>query len=249
LLRKVQSLLVVGADTVFLAASAKRAGYNVYVADYFGDVDLQRFCSEFLTVIKQKEGKSCGKMHLNFKPEAFLGMARILSKKYRIDAMLLSSGLDDYSDVLCELNSVVPILGNSPEVIRSVREKPEFFNELKRLGVPHPETAMARNVFEAKDVAAKMGYPVIVKPSKGFGGADVRLVLNDKEMEKAFLEVSKASESVLVQKFIEGVHASISILAGDKSAEVISINEQLLGLPSVFQREPFGYCEIGRAHV
>ncbi|MGQ9641733.1 MAG: ATP-grasp domain-containing protein [Candidatus Bathycorpusculaceae bacterium] len=242
MLRKAQSLLVVGADTVFLAASAKRAGYNVYVADYFGDVDLQRFCSEFLAVIKQKEGKSCGKTHLNFKPEAFLKMAKILSKKHRIDATLLSSGLDDYFDVLYELNSVIPLFGNSPEAIRSVREKPKFFNELKRLDVPHPETAITRNVWEAKDAAAKMRYPVIAKPSKGFGGADIRLVLNDKEMEKAFFEVYKANESVLVQKFIEGVHASISILAEDKSVEVISINEQLLGLPSVFQREPFGYC-------
>ncbi|MEM3672832.1 MAG: hypothetical protein QW468_01200 [Candidatus Bathyarchaeia archaeon] len=53
-------------------------------------------------------------------------MAKALSKKHKIDVILLSSGLDDYFDVLCELNRLIPILGNSPEVIRSVREKPRF---------------------------------------------------------------------------------------------------------------------------
>jgi len=57
----IRKLLVLGVDTVFIAASAKRAGYTVYVADYFGDVDLQRFCSEFKAVVEQEEGKSSGR--------------------------------------------------------------------------------------------------------------------------------------------------------------------------------------------
>jgi predicted ATP-grasp superfamily ATP-dependent carboligase len=238
----IQKLLVAGVDTVFVAASAKRTGYDVYVADYFGDIDLKRFCSEFKAVIKQKKGESCGRMRLNFKPKAFLEMVRILGNKHKIDAILLSSGLDDYFDVLCELNRLIPILGNSPEVIRNVREKPRFFEELELLGIPHPENELASDVFEAKVSAAKIGYPVIVKPTSSFGGVGVRLVLNDKEIEKTFREVSQESGSVLIQKFIEGVHASVSILAGDKKVRVVSVNEQLLGLPSVFQNEPFGYC-------
>ncbi|MEM3672831.1 MAG: hypothetical protein QW468_01195 [Candidatus Bathyarchaeia archaeon] len=53
----IQKLLVSGVDTVFVAASAKRAGYDVYVADYFGDSDLKRFCSDFKAIIKQKNGR------------------------------------------------------------------------------------------------------------------------------------------------------------------------------------------------
>ncbi|MGB9713795.1 MAG: ATP-grasp domain-containing protein [Candidatus Bathyarchaeales archaeon] len=239
---EIQKLLITGVDTVFVAASAKRTGYDVYVADYFGDVDLQRFCSEFMSVIKQEKGKSCGRMQLNFNPEAFLEMAKILGNKHKVDAILLSSGLDDYFDVLCELNGLIPILGNSPEIIKRVREKPRFFEELELLGIPHPETELVNDVFEAKASIAKIGYPVVIKPTASFGGVGARLAVNDKEIEKAFPEVSRESETILVQKFIEGVHASISILAGDKDVKVVSINEQLLGLPSVFQKEPFGYC-------
>jgi predicted ATP-grasp superfamily ATP-dependent carboligase len=238
----IKNLLVVGADTVFVAASAKKAGYNVYVADYFGDIDLPRFCSDFMALIKQEKGKSSGRMQLNFKPEAFLEMVKTLNKRHKIDAVLLSSGLEDYFDVLCELNRLIPILGNSPEVIRNVREKPRFFEELELLSIPHPETERVGDVSEAKASAAKIGYPVVIKPTAGFGGASARLAANDKEIEKAFYEVSQESEEVLVQKFVEGVHASISILVGDKDVRVVSINEQLLGLHSVFQKEPFGYC-------
>jgi len=239
---EVQNLLIVGVDTVFAAASAKKAGYNVYVADYFGDIDLRRVCRDFMAVIEQKEGKSCGRIMWNFKPEAFLQMAKILVKKHNIDAILLSSGLDDYFDVLCGLNSLAPIMGNPPKVFMDIRKEPKFFDELESLGVPHPETATAKDVFEAKEIAANMGFPVVVKPVKGFGGVDIKLVSNQEEMEKVFPITSQSSENIIVQKFIEGVHASISILAGESGVRVLSINEQLLGLPSVFQHEPFGYC-------
>lgn len=237
-----KNLLVVGVDTVAVASSAKRAGYTVYVADYFGDIDLQRVCSECMAVIKQEKGKSCGRITSNFKPEIFLEIAKILSKKHRIDGVLLSSGLDDHFHILYELNELIPILGNSPSVIQNVGEKPKFFDELERLKAPHPETVILKDVLEAKAAAAKIGYPVVLKPTKGFGGANIKLAQNSSELEKVFFEVSASSENVLIQKFINGVHASISFLVADEKVKVLSINEQLLELPSVFQQEPFGYC-------
>jgi hypothetical protein len=239
---EVKNVLVVGVDAVAVASSAKRAGYTVYAADYFGDVNLQMVCAEFMAMITQGKGKSCGRITSNFKPEAFLEMAKNLSKKNRIDAVLLSSGLDDHFHILYKLNDLIPILGNSPSVIQNVREKPKFFDELKRLKVPHPETLIAKDVLEAKAAAAKIGYPVIVKSIKGFGGTNVKLAQNPIEVERAFSEVSTVGENVLVQAFINGVHASMSLLVADENVKILSINEQLLGLPSVFQHEPFGYC-------
>ncbi|MGQ9506838.1 MAG: ATP-grasp domain-containing protein [Candidatus Bathycorpusculaceae bacterium] len=240
---EIKNLLVVGVDTVALASSAKRAGYTVYAADYFGDVDLQKICSKCMAVIKQEKRKSCGRITSSFKPEAFLKIAKILSKNHNIDAVLLSSGLDDHFNILYELNNIIPILGNSPSVIQNVREKPKFFAKLKQLKVPHPETVVIiKDFLEAKEAADKIGYPVVVKPVKGFGGANIILVQNPSELQKAFSKVSLLGESVLIQKFIKGVPASISLLATDKNVTILSANEQLLGLSSVFQQEPFGYC-------
>lgn len=239
---EIQNLLVVGIDTVSIAKSAKEAGCNVYVADYFGDMDLRRVCSELKAIIKQKSGKSCGKMKSNFKPEAFSRMAMSLSRKYKIDAMLLSSGLDDDFNTLSKLNNVAPILGNSPKVIERIRKKPRFFEELKCMGIDHPETAIVEKVDKAKAAATKMGYPIVVKPVRGFGGASIRTAQSSKELEKAFFEVSSFSEEILIQEFINGSHASMSFLATTKDVKVLTINEQLLGLRFLFQRKPFGYC-------
>lgn len=240
--KEVQNLLVVGVDTVSVVASAKKAGYNVYVADYFGDMDLRGLCSDFEAVIEQRAGKSCGNILSNFKPEKFLEMAKNLRKLHSIDGILLSSGLEDCFEILDELNSLAPIIGNPPEVFRNVREKPKFFAELEELGLPYPETKFAKDVSEAEHAASEIGYPFIIKPLNGFGGTFIRLIRNRQEMEKVFSVISKASENVIVQEYVEGVNASISILAVESDVKVLSVNEQLLGLRCVFQSEPFGYC-------
>lgn len=239
---EIQNLLVVGIDTVSIANSAKRAGYKIYAADYFCDVDLQRACSGCKSIIEQKRGKSCGRMESKFKPEAFLKMAKSMIKKYEIDAILLSSGLDDSSHVLHGLNDLVPVLGNSPKVITRIRKKQEFFKELDCLGIKHPETTVVKNVDAAKTAAIKLGYPVVMKPERGFGGAGITAAQNSKELETAFFDASMFSQDLLIQKFINGVHASISFLATDKNVRILTINEQLLGLHYLFQKEPFGYC-------
>ncbi|MDH5481773.1 MAG: ATP-grasp domain-containing protein [Candidatus Bathyarchaeota archaeon] len=238
----VKNLLVVGIDVVSIANSAKEAGYKIYAADYFGDMDLRRVCDGYVSIIEQKPGKSCGRIEVEFKPEAFIEMARFFLEQYEIDAILLSSGLDDYFDILSKLNNMVSILGNSPKIIRRVREKLGFFEQLDRLGIQHPKTAIVKDSVEAKAVSMDIGYPVVLKPARGFGGLGSRMVRSSREMEETFFEVSSAGEGVLIQEYIDGVHASVSFLAANGNLQVLSINEQLLGLLSVSQREAFGYC-------
>jgi len=234
--------LVVGIDTVSVAKSAKEAGYRIYAADYFGDIDLRRICSGFAAIIKQKRGKSCGKIESKLRPEAFLEMTRSLLERHEIDAILLSSGLDDFFDALHGLNDLVPILGNSSEVIERVRRKPGFFEELKSLRIAHPETIIVKDVDEAKAAAAEIRYPVVIKPIRGFGGAGIRTAQDSKQIERAFLEAYLVSKDLLVQEFINGVHASMSFLGAEKNVKILTINEQMLGLRFLFQQEPFGYC-------
>ena len=239
---EVRSLLAIGIDLVSLASSAKRAGYQVYAADYFGDLDLQRVCIRYESIIQQKPAKSCGHLELNFKPEAFLRLTKSLLQENQIDAILLSSGLDDYFDILCESNNLVPILGNSPQTVKNVREKPKFFEELKRLGIPYPETAMVTDVKDAKKMAAEIEYPVVIKPSRGFGGIGIRIAKSPQELKREFQEVSVFDDNVLIQKYITGAPVSISFLASHNDVRILTINEQLVGVPYAFQCEPFGYC-------
>ncbi|MDH5266558.1 MAG: ATP-grasp domain-containing protein [Candidatus Bathyarchaeota archaeon] len=238
----VRSLLAIGIDLVSLASSAKRAGYQVYAADYFGDLDLQHICIKYKSIVRQKPAKSCGRFELDFKPEAFLPLTKSLLQENEIDAVLLSSGLDDYFDIFCELNDLVPILGNSSQTVKNVREKPKFFEELKHLGIPHPETAIVTDVKEAIKIAAEIEYPVVLKPSRGFGGIGIRIAKSPQELRRAFQEVLVFDDNILIQKHVIGAHISISFLASHNVVKILTINEQLIGVPYTFQSEPFGYC-------
>jgi hypothetical protein len=231
-----------GIDVVSLAVSARRAGYQVYAVDYFGDQDLRRVCRESRSIIKQRIGETCGRVGTGFSPETLLQLTKDLLRENKIDAALLSSGLDDSPGVLSELNDLVPILGNPPNVIRRVRDKMKFFRELKRLGIPHPETTIAEDLEEAKKKSKDIGYPVVVKPSSGFGGAGIRKAQSLQELEQTFREVSSWNEKVLIQEHISGTPASASLISSTDRAMVLTLNEQLLGMREVGQREPFGYC-------
>ena len=237
-----RNLLVIGVDSVSLAASAKRAGYEVFAVDHFGDQDLKRVCRESLSAIKQRLGRGCGYLSRDFSPEFLLQLAKVLLKRYEIDAALLSSGLDDSSDILFELNELVPILGNHPSIIGKTRDQTQFFRELDRIGVSHPETAVVEDLEEARNKSKDIRYPIVVKPSRGFGGAGVRKVEAFQQLKRAFGDASFLDKKVLIQKYISGIHASASLISSIKGVITLTVNEQLIGMQELGQREPFGYC-------
>ena len=239
---QIRNLLVTGIDVVSLAASTRRAGYQVCAVDYFGDQDLKSLCRESLSIVKQRVGETCGQLDKAFSPEALLQLAKDLLRRVEIDAVLLSSGLDDSQNVLFELDNLIPILGNHPNVVRKVRDKMKFFQELERLGIPHPETAIAENLEEARGEAKNIGYPVLVKPLRGFGGAGIRKAENPRELEQAFQDASLLDDKVLIQEYISGIAASASVISSTTETVTLTLNEQLLGMSEMGQREPFGYC-------
>jgi hypothetical protein len=233
---------VIGIDSVSLAASARRAGYQVCAVDYFGDQDLKHLCRESRSILKQRIGETCGKLDKDFSPETLLQLAKGLLRKVEIDAVLLSSGLDDSPSVLFELDDLIPILGNHPNAVKRVRDKMKFFQEIERLGIPHPETAMAEKLEEAREEAKNIGYPVLVKPLRSFGGAGIRKAEGSAEIEHAFRGASFLEGKALIQEYIPGIAASASMISSTNRAITLALNEQLLGMREMGQREPFGYC-------
>ncbi len=82
----------------------------------------------------------------------------------------------------------------------------------------------------------------MVKPSKGFGGVGIRKIQCLKELKQPFQDASLIDEKVLIQEYISGTDASVSLISSTNETVVLTLNEQLLGLDEVGQREPFGYC-------
>ncbi len=76
----------------------------------------------------------------------------------------------------------VKILGTSPEVIDLAEDRDLFRGMMDKLGIPMPESGMAVNVEEAIEIANKIGYPVMVRPSYVLGGRGMEVVYDDESM-------------------------------------------------------------------
>ncbi|MCR5583857.1 MAG: carbamoyl-phosphate synthase large subunit [Lachnospiraceae bacterium] len=76
----------------------------------------------------------------------------------------------------------VKVLGTSPAVIDMAEDRDLFRAMMDKLGIPMPESGMAVTVDEAKAVANKIGYPVMVRPSFVLGGRGMEVVYDDEAM-------------------------------------------------------------------
>jgi len=98
------------------------------------------------------------------------------------------------------------ILGTSPASIDLAEDRTKFGALLARLGVPHPPYGHAASPEEATAIAARIGYPVVVRPSYVLGGRAMEIVYGPDELARYLREAAAASPDhpVLVDRFLEG---------------------------------------------
>jgi predicted ATP-grasp superfamily ATP-dependent carboligase len=236
-----KTLLIIGNDIVPIAVSAYQAGYEVYSVDFFGDSDLQQVCVKSKSIIQQRPGQCCGEFIQDFDVNLLLSYFEEFISKYPIDGVILGSGLEDFPEILEPIAEQNLLIGNTPEHISRVRKTPDFFRTLKRLHITHPATDTAHNYEDAKRIGKDLGYPLILKPAQRFGGMGIQNIEDQESLQKAFLQ-HKTKKEVIIQEFIEGISASVSTLSTISKVEVISVNEQLIGLPQLGVTEPYGFC-------
>lgn len=76
----------------------------------------------------------------------------------------------------------VRILGTSPSVIDLAEDRDQFRAMMEKLEIPMPESGMAVTVEDALEIAHKIGFPVMVRPSYVLGGRGMEVVYNDKDL-------------------------------------------------------------------
>jgi carbamoyl-phosphate synthase large subunit len=99
----------------------------------------------------------------------------------------------------------IRIIGTSYDSLDIAEDRGRFSDMLKELGVPYPEYGTAWNVDEAVQVANKVGYPVLVRPSYVLGGQRMRIVINDEEVESAVVSLLKhiPGNKILIDHFLD----------------------------------------------
>ena len=103
------------------------------------------------------------------------------------------------------LNINTQILGTATENIDMAEDRERFSKFLLRLGIPQADSGYATSVEEAKGVASRIGFPVLVRPSYVLGGRAMEIVHDDEELERYMREAVRVSKEkpVLIDKFLE----------------------------------------------
>ena len=99
----------------------------------------------------------------------------------------------------------VPIVGTSPEAIHLAEDRGAFAQVLAAAGLPAPRYGMATSVEQAQQVAAEIGYPVLVRPSYVLGGRGMEIVYDDDTLAAYVRRATQASPEhpVLIDRFLD----------------------------------------------
>ena len=103
------------------------------------------------------------------------------------------------------MESGVKILGTSPDAIDLAEERGAFGQILKNNDLSAPDFGMANSYQEAAEIAAKINYPVLVRPSYVLGGRGMEIVYDEQSL-KGFIEKATAitpNHPVLIDKFLD----------------------------------------------
>jgi carbamoyl-phosphate synthase large subunit len=124
----------------------------------------------------------------------------------------------------------VKILGTSPDTIDLTEDRDRFRHLMRKLGIPQPESGMAGTVEEALEIAKKIGYPLMVRPSYVLGGRAMEIILDEEMLlhyVAAAVDVSP-ERPILIDKFLENaIEAEADAIADGTDAFVPAVMEHI----------------------
>ena len=124
----------------------------------------------------------------------------------------------------------VKIVGTSPETIDLAEDRDRFRKMMQKLGIPMPASGMASTLDEAIAIAARIGYPLMVRPSYVLGGRGMEVV-HDEDMLKHYVERAVGvtpERPILIDKFLENaIEAEADAISDGTDAFVPAVMEHI----------------------
>ena len=124
----------------------------------------------------------------------------------------------------------IPIIGTDFHHMDLAEDRGSFSDLLKELDIPYPRYGVAHSVEEAIEIANRVTYPVLVRPSYVLGGQSMRIVINDEELEHHVLTIFKhlPDNKVLIDQFLErSKEAEIDAICDGEEVHVMGIMEHI----------------------
>jgi carbamoyl-phosphate synthase large subunit len=124
----------------------------------------------------------------------------------------------------------VRILGTSPATIDQAEDRDLFNQTMVKLGIPQPESGMAATEAQAVEIAARIGYPLIVRPSFVLGGRAMEVV-HDESMLREYLQKAveiSPERPILIDRFLQNaIEAEADAIADGTEAFVPAVMEHI----------------------
>ena len=171
-------------------------------------------------------------------PKSYLNMSSIIAAAEITNADAIHPGYGFLSEnakfsEICGLHGI-KFIGATPDQINSMGNKSMAKATMKKAGVPcvPGSEGILHDVKDAKKVAAKIGYPVIIKASAGGGGRGMRIVWQDSEIEKAYDSAKQESaaafgnDDLYMEKYIEEPRHIEFQIVGDQFGTVCHLSER-----------------------
>lgn len=124
----------------------------------------------------------------------------------------------------------IKIIGSSYDSMDLAEDRGRFSDLLKQLEIPYPEYGTAYDTDDAIEVAAQVGYPVLVRPSYVLGGQRMRIVINEEELEKAVVSLIKhlPGNKILIDHFLDRCkEAEIDAIYDGETFHVMGVMEHI----------------------
>ena len=116
----------------------------------------------------------------------------------------------------------VPIIGTTPDAIDRAEDRERFQQMIQKLGLRQPDNTTVRSTEEAVEAAAKIGYPLVVRPSYVLGGRAMEIVYREEDLLRYMREAVQASDDapVLLDSFLSAA-IEVDIDAVSDGEEVV----------------------------
>jgi len=124
----------------------------------------------------------------------------------------------------------VPIIGTSPESIDRAEDREKFSQLIRKLNLKQPLNGTGRSFAEAREIAKRIGYPVLVRPSYVLGGRAMEIVYDEKSLEQYMREAVDVSPAhpVLIDKFLEdAIEVDVDAVADGQVCVVGGVMEHI----------------------
>ena len=167
---------------------------------------------------------------LYFEPLTFEDVMNIIEKEKPEGVIVQFGGQTSLNLAVPLSKEGVKIIGTTPDNIDRAEDRERFTHVLTKLGIPQADYGTGYSLEEAKEIAGRIGFPVLVRPSYVIGGRAMEIVYDTTGLEQYMAEAIDVSEKhpVLVDKFLnDAIEIDVDAVSDGKDVFIGGIMEHI----------------------